>query len=118
MFSKENLIEIPTLGHNGNFLNNIKITEEEVLAKLTNLKKNKSPGPDKCHPYVLHEMRNELVEALLNIVNKPIEDGVLSAQWKTAHMTVLHKKNLNRQACNYRPISLTCIACKIMKSII
>ena len=112
MFSKEDLTEIPTMGdrHNGNLLTNIKITEEEVLAKLTNLTRNKSPGP-----YDLHEMRNELVDPLLQILNKSIEDGVLPAQWKTAHVTALHKKNSARQTRNYRPISLTCM---IMDSII
>ena len=120
VFSKEDLTEIPTIGdrHNGNLLNNIKITGEDVLAKLTNLKTNKSPGPDKCHLYVVHEMRNELVDPLLKILNKSIEDGAIPAQWKTAHVTAFHKKIPKRQACNYWPISLTCIACKITESII
>ena len=79
--------------HNGNLLTNIKITGEEVLSKLTNLKTNKSPGPDNCPLYVVHKMRNELREPLLKISNKSIDDAVLPAQWKTAHVTALHSKN-------------------------
>jgi hypothetical protein len=38
--------------------------------------------------------------------------------WKTANITAIYKKGKKSEVCNYRPISLTCIVCKIMESIV
>ena len=38
--------------------------------------------------------------------------------WKTANVSIIFKKGHRSYPSNYRPISLTCIACKIMESII
>ena len=38
--------------------------------------------------------------------------------WKTANITAIYKKGKRSDAGNYRPVSLTCIACKIFESII
>jgi len=96
----------------------IEFSELDVAGKLSNLKLNKSPGPDMLHPRVLHEIRNELVRPLTFIFNKSMNDGVLPEEWKTSVVSVLHKKGKKDCVENYRPISLTCICCKIMESII
>ena len=38
--------------------------------------------------------------------------------WKTANVTALHKKGSKCDPSNYRPISLTCILCKVYEKII
>ena len=38
--------------------------------------------------------------------------------WKTANVSSIFKKGHRSDPSNYRPISLTCVACKIMESII
>ena len=38
--------------------------------------------------------------------------------WKTANVSSIFKKGYRSDPSNYRPISLTCVACKIMESII
>ena len=43
---------------------------------------------------------------------------LVSEQWKTAHVSALHKKQSRKSPSNYRPVSLTCVVCKIMESII
>jgi len=85
---------------------------------LGKLKLNKSPGPDLLHPRVLYEVRNELVGPLTCLFNKSMSLGVLPDEWKTSIVSVLHKKGKKDCIENYRPISLTCICCKIMESII
>ena len=35
--------------------------------------------------------------------------------WKRLIVTALHKKGPLNDACNYRPISLTCILCKVFE---
>jgi len=38
--------------------------------------------------------------------------------WKTAVVIPVHKKGLTSDVNNYRPISLTCICCKLAETII
>jgi hypothetical protein len=44
--------------------------------------------------------------------------GILPAIWKTAIVCPVFKKGDPSQPINYRPISLTCIICKVMEAII
>ena len=90
----------------------------EVMDKLTKLKVDKSPGPDGMHPHVLHRLRKELVTPLTKLFQLSAASGTLPEQWKTAHVSVLHKKQSRKSPSNYRPVSLTCVVCKIMESII
>ena len=39
-------------------------------------------------------------------------------QWKTANVVPLHKKGSKTSASNYRPVSLTCILCKVYENIV
>ena len=44
--------------------------------------------------------------------------GVIPTIWKEAHVSAVFKKGSRSQPGNYRPISLTCIVCKVMERII
>ena len=44
--------------------------------------------------------------------------GILPADWKSANVTPIFKKGDRSKSGNYRPVSLTSVACKIMESII
>ena len=44
--------------------------------------------------------------------------GVLPNDWKSSIVTVLHKKGKKDCLDNYRPISLTCICCKLIESLV
>ena len=44
--------------------------------------------------------------------------GRIPADWKTAHVTAIFKKGTKSTAGNYRPVSLTCVLCKVLESII
>lgn len=92
--------------------------ESQVADKLHKLKLNKSPGPDMLHPRVLYEIKNELVSPLTFLFNKSLNSAVLPEEWKSSLVSVLHKKGKKDSIENYRPISLTCICCKIMESIV
>jgi hypothetical protein len=37
--------------------------------------------------------------------------------WKRANITAVYKKGSRELPCNYRPVSLTSLVCKILKSI-
>ena len=93
-------------------------TKEDVEEKLSKLSGDKCPGPDQFHPRVLRECSQELSLPLYLIFRKTLDSGSLPADWKTARVTPIFKKGSKTKPGNYRPVSLTCIPCKIMESII
>ncbi len=99
-------------------LDEIEFTREEVMKKLQKLKIDKSPGPDSVHPRLLREVAEEISPALACIFNSSLKSGSLPDDWKTAQVTAIYKKGAKKEPKNYRPVSLTCIVCKIMESII
>jgi hypothetical protein len=52
------------------------------------------------------------------IYNTSITSGTIPEEWKCAIVTALFKKGDRKVAGNYRPISLTCIICKVLESIV
>jgi hypothetical protein len=93
-------------------------SESEVANKLHKLKVNKSPGPDKIHPRILYELKDEIVTPLTSLFNLWMTTGILPDDWMMSTVSVLHKKGRKDCIENYRPISLTCICCKIMEGIV
>ena len=99
-------------------LKDIDFTEHDIMEKLQALKPDKCPGPDGFHPYVLRECCSELAKPLFLIYRKSLDSGELPPDWKTATVTPIFKKGSRTKAGNYRPVSLTCIPCTILESII
>ena len=52
------------------------------------------------------------------LYNKSLKQGILLGAWKEATVIVIHKKGSKQQTCNYRPISLTSVICKMLEAII
>ena len=96
----------------------INITESGVLKLLKSLKARKAPGPDQISPCVLKEMANVIAPILTTIFRKSYDSGTVPEDWKTANITPVFKKGKRSDAANYRPISLTCIVCKLMEHIL
>ena len=99
-------------------LDDIEINEETVLQKLKKLKVNKSPGPDSIHPRVLHEVARGIALPLMIIYKTSLKTKELPSEWKHANVSAIFKKGSKTSPKNYRPVSLTCIICKILESII
>jgi len=72
-------------------------TEEAILDKLTNIKINKSPGPDLLHPRVLHEARYQLATPLRLLFEKSYTTGTLPHDWKVASTVPIYKKVVRLQ---------------------
>ena len=99
-------------------LSSIHVTEEMVLKKLKNLDPSKSPGPDEIHPRVLKETSTAIAPALTVLYNNILTSHDVPEDWRTAIITAIFKKGSKSDPGNYRPVSLTCIICKILESII
>ena len=78
----------------------------------------KSPGPDALHPHLLKSCADVLVTPLTCIFQKSFTDSCLPDDLKSSNITPLFKKGSKSDPDNYRPVSLTCVSCKIMESII
>jgi len=82
------------------------------------LKTDKSSGPDDISSKVLKECVDKLRKPLAMIFRKSLNEQELPEDWKKASVTHIHKGGDKTEASNFRPVLLTSIPCKIIKSII
>lgn len=120
VFVDENTTNIPVCidRSNDRILSDLVISKEAIFKKLNNLDCSKSMGTDNLHPKLLKELAFELSTPLYIIFNKSFNEGVLPTDWKIANVTAIFKKGDKGDPGNYRPVSLTCILCKVMESFI
>ena len=96
----------------------VQITSAQVQKKLNSLKPNSTLGPDKLWPKVQQKLASVIATLLAIVHNICLAEGVVPSDWKAAIVTPIFKKGSRRTLRNYRPVSLTCVLCKIMESII
>jgi ribonucleases P/MRP protein subunit RPP40 len=123
VFTKESSENIPEPERMCNkievdWLKYIEISQEKVLRKLSDIKADKSPGPDNIHPKLLYELRQELAKPISDLFKHSIDKGSIPTQWKTATVVPLFKKGNKADIKNYRPVSLTCIVGKLLEAIL
>ena len=76
---------------------------------------NKTCGPDTLTPKLLKTVADEVTPALTLLFKLSYSNGKLPKDWKKANATAAYKKGEKYNPANYRPISLTCIACKLLE---
>jgi len=91
----------------------INLPEKLILEKPNSLDLSKSPGPDLSHPRVLYEVRHEIMYLLKLIFERSLKDQQLPIDWKSSTITAIFKKGFRSNVGNYRPVSLTCVICKL-----
>ena len=84
---------------------------------LKNLKPGKAAGPDKQKPLLLQELREEIAPILHILFERSLQTGELPADQCRALVMPVYKKGDKSSAANNRPISLTCILCKVLEHI-
>ena len=77
-----------------------------------------SSGPDGLHPMLLKNCAEEISKPLSVIFRWSYDQRELPKEWKQAHITSICMEGDKSEAENYRPVSLTSVACKVMESII
>ena len=68
--------------------------------------------------WVLKEAAEEIAPFLQFIFNQSLTTGQVPGDWKCANVAPELKKGSKKEACNYRPVSLTSVPCKILEHII
>ena len=89
-----------------------------VTKLLQNLNIHKASGPDNVNARILKELHSETAPILTFIFKRSFETGIVPDDWKKANVVPIFKKGERYKASNYRPVSLTCISCKVMEHII
>ena len=119
VFTIEDLDNIPDLPPPSSCkLHHISVTENFVQSELDKLNPNKAVGADDVYARVLKECSNEVALPLFLIFSKSIAEGKVPSDWKKANVTPLFKKGSKKDPGNYRPVSLTSIAGKILERIV
>ena len=97
---------------------NITVGASGIEKLLYNLNPHKASGPDKIKPIILKTLSAELSPILQVLFQKTLEEGSLPSQWKSANIAPIFKKGERSIPSNYRPISLTCVLCKVLQHVV
>ena len=93
----------------------LKITRDNVTKLLMKLKVDKSPGLDNLHSRFMTKTAETLSEPLTILYNQSLRKSEVPSMWRSALISAIFKKC---QAGNYRPVSLTSVACKVLESLV
>ena len=85
---------------------------------LKGLNPSKALGPDELHPRVLKVLAIELGPVFAHLFQQSIDTGEIPKEWSLANICPLFSKSDRSIACNYRPVSLTCVPCKLLEHIV
>ena len=101
-----------------NNMRDIVFSPNGVLKQLASLNPSKSAGPDGISPRFLRDLSAEISSMLTFIFQQGYDAGTLPNHWLTAMVVPVHKKSSKENPANYRPVSLTCLCCKVMEHIV
>ena len=99
-------------------INALDITEFGVFKLLDKIDVSKASGSDCIPGRILQNLARELAPVLHYIFDQSLNSGDLPADWTLANVAPIFKKCSKLQAVNYRPVSLTCITCKLFEHIV
>ena len=89
-----------------------------ISESLSSLKAKHSLGPDGLSAYFVKKLGTALFIPLEIIFNVSYTTGKIPEFWRKAVVVPIHKKGDISLIENYRPVSLCCVCCKLMESII
>ena len=96
----------------------LKISLAGILKLLAGLDPSKAADPDTIKPIVLRPLKDQVAPIHQAIFQHSLHTGQIPSDWQKAIVIPLFKKGYKCDPGNYRPISLTCIYCKLMEHII
>ena len=119
VFTTESIDNIPNKGVSPHpDIPPLTITTPGIRKLLDNINSHKASGPDNISGRILKDLQNFTAPILTIIFQKSLQTGCIPTDWKHANVAPAYKKGEKYNGANYRPISLTCISCKIMEHVI
>ena len=118
VFNKNEHTQVPLLDRSAPFMNDIAVSKDGVIKLLKGLNPSKALGPDELQPRVLKGLATELSPVFAHLCQQSINTGEFPKEWSLANICPLFKKSDSSFACNYRPVSLTCVPCKLLEHIV
>ena len=97
-------------------LSNILVTKDIIRKKLMSIR-DKAPGVDELVPRFLAALSDEISVPLSIIYNRSLREGEVPNDWRDANVSPIFKSGSRAAPGNYRPVSLTCMLCKVLESI-
>ena len=96
----------------------LSITLKGVQKLLEKINISKAAGPDLIPGRMLNMLAPELAPIVHAIFTQSLDTGELPRDWSLANVAPIFKKSNRGLAENYRPVSLTCITCKLFEHIV
>ena len=118
VFTKSEYSQVSLLDRSAPLMEDIVVTKEGVTKRLKGLNPSKALWPGELHPRVLKELATELGPIFAHLFQQSIDSGDIPKEWTLANISPLFKKGDRSLACNYRPVSLTCVPCKLLEHIV
>ena len=94
------------------------VTHEIVCKVIASLNSQGASGPDGLPGAFYKHTVDVIVAPLAIIFNLSLQTGVIPDIWKKASITPVFKKGSPSDPANYRPISITCIACRLLEVVV
>jgi len=99
-------------------IDDVNFSNVEVFRILSRLKPKFSAGPDGYSAFFLKHVAGSVAFPLTLLFNQSFCSGEIPAVWRQAVVTPAFKKGNASEPNNYRPISLTCVCCRVMETVI
>ena len=112
---------LPQISHlpiHSNTLEEIDISESDILEALNSLDPSKAQGPDELGPSLLKHCSYALCAPLLHLFSQCLQQHNIPSEWKLHSITPIYKSGDKTSIKNYRPISLLSCTSKILERII
>ncbi|XP_030843578.1 uncharacterized protein LOC115924838 [Strongylocentrotus purpuratus] len=91
------------------------VDTEGVRKLLRNINTSKAIGPDQVPNQALKLAADEIAPVLQHLFQQSLDLGNLPEDWRKANITPIYKKGPTTNPANYRPVSLTCVCCKLLE---
>ena len=95
-----------------------RIEEEDVLKCLKSLDPNKAVGTDGISAKILRTVAAGISESLTSLFNASLRSGKMPREWKSAHVTPVHKGGDVESAENYRSVSVLPVVVKVFEKLV
>ena len=102
--------------HCDSIIDTVQFDDTSIVQAINKLKPNLSSGPDGLPPLLFKRLKFCLAKPMAMLFQQLLSVGYVPQEWKCAIITHVCKKGPISCVANYRPISLTCIASKMIKS--